>query len=201
MSAAQYFEMPFRSVNSERIEIVHHGIALKQRHIEKIIDVVALLDERFHLNLILLSGKRSNCLQELKDHAEKVAEGRVTFLDPIPPEKLIYSLNKFDIAIPFMYFKQGNYFLTLPNKFFDAIMAGLAIIVSPQPMMAEIVRQNDIGLVSRDQSPESMAALLDSLSAKKIDELKRHSLELAKTMNAEIEMDKLMKIYADLVKG
>ncbi len=201
MSAAQYLEMPFRSVNSERIEIVHHGIALKQRHIEKIIDVVALLDERFHLNLILLSGKRSNCLQELKDHAEKVAEGRVTFLDPIPPEKLIYSLNKFDIAIPFMYFKQGNYFLTLPNKFFDAIMAGLAIIVSPQPMMAEIVRQNDIGLVSRDQSPESMAALLDSLSAKKIDELKRHSLELAKTMNAEIEMDKLMKIYADLVKG
>jgi hypothetical protein len=80
-------------------------------------------------------------------------------------------------------------------------MAGLAIIVSPQPMMAEIVRQNDIGLVSRDQSPESMAALLDSLSAKKIDEFKRHSLELAKTMNAEIEMDKLMKIYADLVKG
>jgi len=200
MSAAQYLKMPFRSVNPQKIEIVHHGIALKQRHIEKIIDVVALLEDRFHLNLILLSGKRSNCLQELKDHAEKVAPGRVTFLDPIPPEKLIYSLNEFDIGIPFMYFKQGNYFQTLPNKFFDAIMAGLAIIVSPQPMMAEIVQQNDIGMISGDQSPETMAALLNSLTIEKIDEFKRNSLELAKTLNAETEMGKLMKIYADLVE-
>lgn len=162
--------MPFRSVDSERIEMVHHGIALKPSHIEKIIDVVALLEERFRLNLILLPGNRSDCLRELKDHAERVAKGRVTFLDPIPPEKSIRSLNEFDIGIPFIYFRQENYFQTFPNKFFDAIMAGLAVIVFPQPMMAEIVQQNNIGAVSDDQSPEAMATLLNSIPIERINE-------------------------------
>ena len=201
MSAAQYLKMPFRSVNPQKIEIVHHGIALKQRHIEKIIDVVALLEDRFHLNLILLSRENDPIVcKNLKIMQRKWPQDGLHSWIRSRLNKLIYSLNEFDIGIPFMYYKQGNYFQTLPNKFFDAIMAGLAIIVSPQPMMAEIVQQNDIGMISGDQSPETMAALLNSLTIEKIDEFKRNSLELAKTLNAETEMGKLMKIYADLVE-
>jgi hypothetical protein len=41
--------------------------------------------------------------------------------------------------------------------------------------------------------------MLNKLDCEKIDVYKRHSLELAKRMNAEVEMEKLLTMYQELL--
>ncbi len=200
LSAPVYVKSEFRPVDPNNIQLVHHGIAMVQRHIDKIIEVVSLLDERFKLNLILMYGNTSDNTPELKQLAQRIAPGRVVFHDPVEPDRLMQAIQHFDIGIPFMHFRQQNYFNTLPNKFFDYIMAGLALSVSPQPMMKRIVEENGIGVVSADQEPASMAEKLRKLSPQQIEAYKRSSLCLAQTVNAETEMGKLMGIYEDLLR-
>ena len=80
-------------------------------------------------------------------------------------------------------------------------MAGLGVAVFPLPEMAKIVRDNQIGIVSVDQSIHAMAKALNSLSPEQINEFKKNSLTLAKTLNGDVEMQKLMDIYAELLSA
>ena len=94
---------------------------------------------------------------------------------------------------------QSTYFNALPNKFFDFIMAGLAIAVSPLPMMQKIVVEHNIGVVVEDQTPQSMARVLNALAADDINKYKLNSLKLAKSMNAETESEKLLSHYQRII--
>ncbi len=108
-------------------------------------------------------------------------------------------LTEFDIGIPLLAATQTTYFNSLPNKFFDFIMAGLAVAVSPLPMMEEIVRHHNIGILSADQTPESMASALSRVQPEMINTYKKNALQLARTLNAEAEMEKLKQIYDRLL--
>lgn len=92
-----------------------------------------------------------------------------------------------------------SYFHALPNKFFDYIIAGLGIAVSPLPEMERIVRQSRIGVISPNQTIDSMVKTLNGLSSNQVDEFKKNSLSLAKTLNGDVEMAKLMDVYARLL--
>ena len=78
-------------------------------------------------------------------------------------------------------------------------MSGLAIAISPLPMMQKIVLEHQIGIVSKDQSYQSMASILNVLSADEINKYKLNSLELAKSINAEKEGEKLLSIYRKII--
>ena len=54
-------------------------MAMRVRQIEKLVEVVAQCDDRYHLTLMLL-GEDKRYIQELKDYAEKIANGRVHLL-------------------------------------------------------------------------------------------------------------------------
>ena len=79
------------------------------------------------------------------------------------------------------------------------ILAGLGIAVSPLPDMQKFVVERQTGIVSSNQTWQSMANALNALSPDAIDHFKRNSLELARTLNAEVEMQKLMQIYEKLL--
>jgi hypothetical protein len=96
--------------------------------------------------------------------------------------------------------KTQNYYYVLPNKFFDYMMAGLAIALPPLPSMQKIVEENQNGVVASDQSIQAMASALNGLSVAEINRFKQNSLMAAKKFNAEVEMGKLMSIYNDLLQ-
>jgi hypothetical protein len=78
-------------------------------------------------------------------------------------------------------------------------MSGLAIAVSPLPMMQKIVEENNIGVVAGDQTPQSMARVLNALSTDDINRYKLNSLKLSKFMNAETETEKLLSLYQRII--
>ena len=158
------------------------------------------LDDRFHLHLMLIPVYKSYhaSLQKL---AEKVAPDRIHFLTPVAPHQITEVVNRFDIGIPLIRVNKISYFNALPNKFFEYIIAGLAIAVSPLPEMERIVREHRLGVIAPDQMIDSMVKILNSLSPDQINEFKRNSLLLAKTLNGDVEMQKLMDIYAGLLSA
>lgn len=198
-NATHYREMPFNQVKPESINIIHHGFSMPGRFIEEMIKMVALTDTRYHLYLMLIPGSHIKYHNWLIKYSDKNAGGRVTFLDPVPPNQIIEKINSFDLGLPFLKVRQLSQYNSQPNKFFDYIMAGLGIVVPPLPGMASFVEDSQIGKVSISQSPKEFAELLNSLTSDEINQYKKNSLELAKKYNSEIEMEKLREIYKSLL--
>lgn len=59
----------------------------------------------------------------------------------------------------------GNYLMSLPNKLFDYIHAGIPVVASPMPEVAKIVESHGIGTLIHDFSPASIAAAVDRVLA------------------------------------
>jgi len=198
INVSAYKQFHLSSTGKNRLSIIHHGIAVKGRCIEEMIQMISFTDERFTLYLMLVERADKKYIPNLKKLAQKIAPDKVIFIPPVDPDKILDEICAFDIGLPLLKASQKSYLHSLPNKFFHYIMAGLAIIVPPLPAMAEIINQYEIGKVSKTQSPKSVALLLNSLTTKEIRRYKQNALKAAKTFNAENEMKKLERIYIDI---
>lgn len=199
-NAPAYSAVEFHPTAPAAIQLVHHGAAIPGRHLEDLIHLTSLLDERFSLTFILVSAKLSyvNYLERL---AARRAPGRIRFKESVPPGSLASHLSVYDMGIHLLKAVNLNHLYALPNKLFDFMMAGLGVAIFPLPEMAGVVEEHRIGVVSSKPSIRSMATALNNLSAGQIDEFKKNSLSLAKTLNGDVEMAKLMDVYARLLSA
>lgn len=175
-------------VVSDTIRMVHHGIATPSRKLEIMIEMMNYLDDRFSLDMYLLSSghvsaKTINYPAELKALASNNA--RVRILDPIKSELIVSTINAYDLGVFLIPPINFNYENTLPNKLFDFIQARLGIAVGPTPEMAEIVNHYQLGVVSGDFSAESLAKKLKSLTTEDITQFKNNTSRAAEKLNAE----------------
>jgi hypothetical protein len=86
----------------------------------------------------------------------------------------------------------------LPNKFFESIVAGLAICTGPSPSMAEIVEKYGCGVVSASFEPEDLATILNQTTVEQWIAMQQAAREAAKELNAAHEMQKVVQIYQNL---
>ena len=199
MNAPHYVKSEFRPVSPGEIHLVHHGAAIHSRHLEDLVHLMEFLDSRFVLDFILMKSE-PRYFEHLKLLANKTSPNGIIFHDAVPPQKLSKELVKFDIGIPWLRASNLNHVNALPNKFFEYIMAGLGIAILPLPSMQKIVEEHSVGVVAADQSIQGMAEALNNLTVERINQFKQNSLELARTLNAEREKEKLMAIYRELLK-
>ena len=199
LSASVYEELPFNPVKGHQIKLVHHGNASPRRNLEKLIDLMTLLDNRFHLTFYLIGNSNNDYLQHLKEIAEKKSPNRVIFKDPVDMRIISREINHYDLGIFLLPWFNFNQKFVLPNKLFEFIMAGLAVFIGPSPEMARYVKAYECGWVTDSFNIEHCAKILNGLRAGEIDEKKRKSLEAAKVLNAGVEAKKLRSIYAFLL--
>lgn len=163
------------SPRKEKIQIIHHGIANRSRKIEKMVHLMDLLDERFELKLILVPSDLAY-FEEIKELSKGKA---IEFLDPVPTQDISNFINQFDIGLFILEPVNFNYEMALPNKFFEFIQARLAIAIGPSPEMQKIVVAEGNGIVTESFEEAEMAETLNSLSAEKIQEMKKKSHRVA----------------------
>ena len=187
----------FRPADPHQIRLVHHGNAIRNRHLELLIETVARVDPRYTLHLILIESS-PGYTAELKALAQSVAPGRVFFHEPVPPREVVDRLAEFDMGIYLLPFTNFNNASALPNKFFDFVAAGLAVCIGPSPEMAQLTRQYGFGAVAESFDPAEAAAILNGLSAEEIDRMKQQAIAARSVLNAEVEMQKLGGLYARL---
>lgn len=190
-SVPQYREMPFRPTGG-KIVILYHGLAVPTRGLEAAISTVKHLRPEFALQLRLIGSE--SYLSELKALARRTGvDDRVEFLPAVSLSDLIACANSADIGYVVLENFGPQRQFTLPNKFFEYVMAGLAVVASD---FSELRRHIDIygfGVTIDGMEPESIAARINALRPVEIDALKRKSLAAARELCWEVEQSAFLK--------
>jgi glycosyltransferase involved in cell wall biosynthesis len=185
-------------VDPTHIRLIHHGIAQRNRHLETMIEAIALCDERYSLDMMLVDHD-PGYLNELNKLASRLAYGRVNFRDPVPTEEIVAFISNYDVGIYILQPTSDNQRWALPNKLFEFIMAELAVCIGPSPAMSEIVNQYRCGCIAPSFDAQDVAGMLNSLTVDQIMEMRRSSHEASLELNAENESKKIVALVDRLL--
>lgn len=144
-----------------KILIIYQGAVNQGRGLEEIIDAMPNLPD--HVLLIIGSGDILNTLR--KRVAGLDLTRRVSFTGRLPMEELPWYTQQAVIGISLEQDLGLNYRLALPNKIFDYMHAGLPVLVSDLPVMAQLVKEVCFGVVSNKFDPVSLAEKIIDMTA------------------------------------
>ncbi len=180
-----YVISKFRKVKPP-INVLYHGIFNEDRGLDTLIESVQYWKKDYHLTL-RGTGNLAYTLK-LKQLIQKFSlQDRISITPSVPFEKIITEANKADIGIlPHPPSKNENH-VCLPNKFFEYIMAGIAVVSSPIKDVQELLMQYDLGKIFPEATPLSIAKTLNELDFDEINRYKKNSLYAAKKLCWENE--------------
>lgn len=193
-NAAPYYKLiPYSDYN--KIRIIHHGAALRNRKIENMIECVKLLDERFTFDLMLVPHEQ-DYFEELKELLSN--EKRIQLIPPVSFDQIVNRINQYHIGLYILPKTNFNNEMALPNKFFEFIQARLMLAISPNHEMAALVKKYNIGIVNEDYSYEGLAHKLNKLTVEQIRTYQKNSdlcaAEVSAEKNAQIMLNSLKSL-------
>ena len=95
-------------------------------------------------------------------HLQKLAEDegvadRVFIRPPVRPHEVVGVAAQADVGLILNHHVGLNNYLSLPNKIFESVAAGLPVVTSDFPDMAELVRTYDVGETCDPEDPGDVA--------------------------------------------
>jgi len=197
-SMPAYSSQPYRPCG-ERIRVLYHGLLSPTRGLESAIASVASWRPEFEL--VIRGPGPAGYVAALREQVRRHGvEQRVSIEDPVLYTEMIPQANRADVGYVVLENYSPQRTFSLPNKFFEYIMAGLALCVSALPEMARIVRAHDLGVLVPSTDPAQIAAAINSLSRERIEACKRQSLEVAKELCWERESERMLRAYGPAVE-
>jgi glycosyltransferase involved in cell wall biosynthesis len=174
---------------------VYVGALLHGRGLEQAIDAIALAPG---VRLRLIGPGAEPLIAALRLRAARAAvEDRVEFVPPVAPDEVVAALAGAGVGLSLFQPVCLSHELTLPNKLFEYLHAGLPILSSDMSVSGEFVRCHGVGEVVRATSPAAIAAGLRSLLAPgRRDELAPRIERLAGELSWEAERRRLLDAYA-----
>jgi hypothetical protein len=194
-NAPAYQEM-LRPSGGGQIQLIHHGGAIKARKIELMIKMMQYLDPKKYELTFMLVPTQEKYYSYLVNSARR--HKNIQFIEPVETIKIAQTINRFDIGIFLLQESGFNYTHALPNKFFEYIQARLAIAIGPSIEMANLVRQYNLGVCSKNFSPKALAKAIMALSPEDIMHYKNNADKHARELSAENNILKIRKIVDDL---
>lgn len=142
------------------VRFLYHGAYFQYRGLDEILDVAAGVDNaEFVFRGV---GSYGDVLKAKS--AERGLEHRVRFLEPVGVDELIPLAVENDVGLnPFISVCKNTEF-ALPNKFFEYMMAGLAVASADLVEMRALTDQLRIGALFDAANPDSVAAALNRLA-------------------------------------
>jgi hypothetical protein len=195
-NASDFIELSPQPVSNERIKLIHHGGAIRARKIEKMIEIMDWLDERFHLFFMLVPSEPDYYESLMRLATEKP---RIHFLPPVEMGNISKFINQFDIGLYRLEPNSFNNRFALPNKIFEFIQARLAIVIGPSPEMGEMVKKYDVGVVAKTFEPKELADSIRTLTKERIEYYKNMSHKFARELSADENREKLGRLVSEMI--
>lgn len=174
------------------IRMIYHGIVNPSRRIEEMIYLMDKLGPGFTLDLMILKDD----LDYFEIMAKEVAiRNNVHIIDPVPFNKIIPTINKYDVGLYILAPTNYNNSITLPNKLFEFIQANLCIAIGPSIEMKPIVEEFHLGIIGDDFTASTMYEQIKNLTMQQINQYKENAHIAANQLSAE----RYMKVYHNAV--
>jgi glycogen(starch) synthase len=143
-----------REARGERT-LAYVGGLMPGRGLEQAIDALALLHG---VRLRAIGPGARGYRQGLIDRAARLGVAdRLELCDPVLPAELVGELAGADVGLCLIQPVCRSYALALPNKLFEYVAAGLPVLCSDLPVMADVVREARLGEVVDHRDPAAIA--------------------------------------------
>lgn len=167
---------------------------------EQAIDAAASFPDGWFLVFLGVTWMRPRLAERVR---EKGLGARVRFLDPVPPDELPAWTRAADVGMAPIRPTNPGQALSLANKLFEYLQAGLPMVVSDLPAQAALVRDEKAGEILPDVTPEAIAAAIGRLARYPSGELAAWGARLrAAALERwcwEVEERKLLDLYARIL--
>lgn len=134
--------------------------------------------------------------------------GRIHLLDPVPPMDVVRWVASADVAAMAIQATNQSYYLSTPNKMFEAFAAGVPVAASDFPGFRSIVADDPdgpLGELCDPADPSSIGrairALIELSPDARADLSARVRKAARERWNWETESARLVELYADLERG
>lgn len=136
-------------------------------------------------------GKLKQMTKELK------LDEKIMFISKLPFGELMQYTHHADIGITLDKDTNINYRYSLPNKLFDYIHSGVAVLASPLVEVAKIVRQYNVGELTESHDPEHVADKIERMISDpaRLNEWKENAKLAARELCWENEEQVLKEVY------
>lgn len=141
------------------LRVVYQGAMGPGRYLEDLLDAAAAAPG-IELTLRVAGSDVDGLDAEVRDRG---LEGRVRVVPPVAPDVLVESLAGFDVGLVINRPVTLNDELVLPNKLFEYLMAGLAVVVPDLCALAPVVE--GVGLTYPAGDTDALAEALERLAA------------------------------------
>ncbi len=195
-NASVYHDLqPYKNVSDQPIRIIHHGGCQPGRKIEEMIEVAKYLGQGYQVDFMLTLADKI-----YYRHIQKLAAAvsNVRIIEPVEFNSIVPFINQYDIGLYILPPTNFNNSVALPNKLFEFLQARLCIAIGPSFEMSRYVEEYNLGIVSNDFSPESLAVKIKSLSREDIYQYKLNAHKVAKELSAEQYNDLLLQAIQKL---
>jgi glycosyltransferase involved in cell wall biosynthesis len=145
--------------------LLYQGVINPGRGLKRIIDASKMFDKDIQF-VILGDGPNRN---ELKNWVNTNGLNRVHFLDKVPFSSLLNYTASADIGILLIESFNLSKKLTLPNKVFEYMAAGIPFITNALPEASRIALEVDCGFVIDDSSSASVANEINDIFSKPVE--------------------------------
>jgi glycogen synthase len=144
-------------VSAEQRLLLLQGGILVGRGLPELVQSLPLLPDDYHL--VFLGFNLGTYQEPIRREIRRLRlESRVYLLDALPPEQLGQATASADVGILLLAGHNKNHQLTLPNKLFEYMMAGLPFIANDRPAVGRIVRETGAGLTIPAITPAAIAS-------------------------------------------
>ncbi len=168
------------------LRLVHSGASIRNRRLEVMIDAALATTNDVTLDLYLMPNDPAY----IAELSQRIAGSeRVRFRDPVPYDQLISRLNEYDLGIHVIAPTNFNNEWALPNKFFDYVQARLGIVIGPTVEMEQLLKQFEIGVVTRDFSASALRDVLDAADPATVFGWKVNADGAARSLSSESQVD------------
>ena len=195
LNTPPHHAIPYVRRSGETIRIVHHGGTSRFRQLEITVDAMALLGERFRLDLMLVPND-PKYLEKLKRRA--ASDSRISFVPAVPPDEIVARISDYDVGACVLPPYSFNARYALPNKFFDFLQGRLCVAIGPSPEMERIVNRYSCGVVARDFTAADFAEKLDKLDRQQVEVFRRASDVAAWDLCYERSVEVIQEMVRDL---
>ena len=178
--------------------VVHSGNMVEGRHLPELVSALPHLPADV---VLVLMG--SGVLQaELIALADSLGlRERLFIVPPVPPDSIAPTLAQADVAAVIIASEPLNRLIALPNKFFEAVAAGLPLLTSHNPELERLVSAYQMGLSCDPSDPADIAAKLAAmLEPETLAAYRERAAAARDELNWEAEEQTLVALYRRLLE-
>jgi glycosyltransferase involved in cell wall biosynthesis len=181
------------------IELLYHGGYLSNRGLESLLTAMTLVKTPVHLTMRGYGEIES----ALRAQVESLnLQTKVTFAPPVPMRELCQAAAASQIGI-IPYIKPIAEF-ALPNKIFEYMAAGLALVATDLVEFRNIILGHQLGVVYNPDSVEAIASAIDTLASdrKQLEQSRQRAWQVYhEHYTWKQHQQVLLNVYASLKPG